>query len=507
MQKIGKGKLNTPLDLQKRSHRISAACLCLTCVLIAVLLASVLCPSRKERAYPFEYSVASYNPYEQQLDAFLKGQLHIDFEPSDELLELENPYDYYERYRSGAEYLWDRALYDGKYYSYFGIAPILTVYLPYYLVRGALPADDFVSTVFTVMTALFFSLSVIKLCSMSKIKRIPILTVWACAIGGLFATQCFLIMRGEARFYYIAVSAAMAFLSAFTWLFLSGLSIKESKMSRRIFLALAGVAYGLCFLSRVNTALMGAFLVLPMLWFFIVKDGQSKKTRSVKDIIFDLAVLGAPVVVAVAGQMILNYLRFDSFFEFGTTYQLTVSDISKNKLRLTDLPYAFYHYFLHPLGFAEGFSAELFYQRFEDYGHFVYVDTGMGLLSIPFFWLLFVSIFTLAEKKQSLARRITLASLLVGGLAVAWMNFCLGGVIFRYTCDITLVMALAAIASVVFAHDSFDPKGKGIKVLNVAVGAVVAVSVFVCLTLCFSHNVNLSEYSIRAYQWIGNILR
>ena len=484
MMEIGEGKLNTPFDLQKRSHRISAACLCLTCVLIALLLASVLCPSRKETAYPFEYSVASYNPYEQQLDAFLKGQLHIDFKPSDELVELENPYDYYERYWSGAEYLWDRALYDGKYYSYFGIAPILTVYLPYYLVRGALPADDLVSTVFTVMTALFFSLSVIRLCSMSKSKRIPILTVWACAIGGLFATQCFLIMRGEARFYYIAVSAAMAFLSAFVWLFLSGLSIKENKISRRIFLALAGVAYGLCFLSRVNSALMGAFLVLPMLWFFVIKDGQSNKFSSVKDIIFDLLVLGAPVIAAMAGQMVLNYMRFDSAFEFGTTYQLTVSDISKNKLRLTDLPYAFYHYFLQPLDFTKSFpAAELFYQRFEDYGHFVYVDTGMGLFSIPFFWLLGTSIFTLAERKQSLGRRLTLASLLIGGLAVAWMNFCLGGVIFRYTCDITLVMAIAAIASVVFAHDSFDPNGRGIKTLNVAVGVIVVVSVFVFLTL------------------------
>ena len=50
----------------------------------------------------------SYNPYVQQFDAFQKGQLHIDVEPEQELLELANPYD--PAQRQGIYYLWDRAL-------------------------------------------------------------------------------------------------------------------------------------------------------------------------------------------------------------------------------------------------------------------------------------------------------------------------------------------------------------------------------------------------------------
>ena len=63
---------------------------------------------RGEVAYPLENGVNQYNPYVQQTDAFLKGQLHIDYKPSDELLALENPYDYSSR--DGIYYLWDRAL-------------------------------------------------------------------------------------------------------------------------------------------------------------------------------------------------------------------------------------------------------------------------------------------------------------------------------------------------------------------------------------------------------------
>ena len=103
-------------DPKNRNHAASAVALCATCVLLAVLLSSVLCPQRSEVKYPFEYPVSYYNPYEQQFDAFMKGQLNIDVEPSDELKALENPYDPWQR--EGIDYLWDRAYYDGSYYSY-----------------------------------------------------------------------------------------------------------------------------------------------------------------------------------------------------------------------------------------------------------------------------------------------------------------------------------------------------------------------------------------------------
>ena len=63
------------------------------------------------------------------------------------VVDPENPYDRAARDKAGVWYMWDRALYNGKYYSYFGIAPILTVYYPCQLLTGKLPGDGTVMQV------------------------------------------------------------------------------------------------------------------------------------------------------------------------------------------------------------------------------------------------------------------------------------------------------------------------------------------------------------------------
>ena len=491
-----------------KKQAISATLLCLACVLIAVILSGILCPDRDQIAYPFENHMGAYNPYEQQFDAFMKGQLHIDLVPDKALSELKNPYDPNER--DGIYYLWDRAYYDGKYFSYFGVAPIITIYYPYYLINGALPADDVVSTAFAVMTALFFSMAAVKLWAMLG-KKTPTWLLWVLTISALASTQIFLVMRGSTRFYYIATVSGMAFLSLFAWLFLCGISgtvflekregREERKWIRPTIFAFAGIAYGLCFLSRFNMALVAAFLILPMLWFFIVRENG--KFRNIKTVAVELFALALPVLIAVFAQLWMNYLRFDSLFEFGTSYQLTVSDVSKNRLRLSDLGYAIYHYFFQPLSFTEDFPlASLFYSRLESYGHFVYVDTGMGLFAIPFMWLLFAAVFVFADKNRSVGVKSTLFMAMVGMLTVAWFDFCLGGVIFRYTCDLTVVAALSALA-VAFMLSGGEENGGAVAIKSGSMLILALISlaaIYVSITLAFSTNVNLSEYPDEIYR-------
>ena len=82
--------------------------------------------------YPLTDDIENYNIYEQQFDAFLKGQLYLDIPVDTNLLSLENPYDKTERAATGVLYAWDHAFYHGKYYSYYGTAPILVFYYPYF---------------------------------------------------------------------------------------------------------------------------------------------------------------------------------------------------------------------------------------------------------------------------------------------------------------------------------------------------------------------------------------
>ena len=486
-----------------KKHGGAGLALCLLCVIISACLVGLFGSSNITAVYPLEYDVKYYDPYEQQFDALMKGQLHLDTVPSEGLLALENPYDYASR--DDVEYLWDRAYYDGHYYSYFGMAPIFTVYYPFYLLTGRLPSDSTVAAIFAVMTALFFSLAAVKWASMYT-KKLPLPMLFLGTLSALFSSQVFLVMRGRSKFYYIATVAGMAFLSLFVWLILSGISGTvrfyreegEPKKGARLTLyALAGTAYGLLFMSRVNMALLAAFVVLPMLWFRIIRDG--KGFRKLRDIAEELASLGLPVVCFVLAQLFMNYVRFDSFFEFGTTYQLTVSDISLNKLRLSDLPAALFHYFLQPLSYSTDFPiVSLNPVRLDSYGHYVYVDTGMGLLSIPIMWALFGSAFVFVNKKRHLAHKITLASLLIGAVAVAWLDFCLGGVIFRYTCDLTLLLSFAAMAVVFSVSEDGSEQGNA-RAVNISLSMLLVFSLLVSVSLMMSLNNNLTAYIPEAY--------
>lgn len=490
-----------------KKHGWFALAVCLICVIFALMLTSAINPNRAAVKYPLEKGVQSYNPYVQQFDALMKGQLHIDYEPAKELLELENPYD--NGARSGIYYLWDRALYDGKYYSYFGMAPILTLYFPYYKLTGNLPADDTVSAVFTVLTALFLSMAAVKWASM-RTKKVPLPLILIGTLSVLFSTQAFLVARGHSRFYYIATISSMAFLSMFIWLFLCGISgnirLREPekelpKWKKPLIFAFAGVAFGLCFLSRFNIALLAAFAIVPMLWFSVVtvkKDGEKRTIRPLNRVIPELVFLALPVIVAVGFQLWLNVTRFDSLFEFGTTYQLTVSDVSQNKIRLGDLPAALFHYFVHPtLTWTDPPIPSLYYTSLNCYGHYVYVDTGMGLFSIPLTWALLASVGIFASKKRSTEGKVTLASVLVGLVVLALLDFGLGGVIFRYTCDLTLIASFASMAIVYALCENVMDSGieSACRVANIAVVAIFLLSLGTSLGLALSENANLTPYT------------
>ena len=71
-----------------------------------------------------------------QTEAIMNKQIHLLEEPSTELKQLENPYDNTLREQLNINYLFDTAYYNGKYYNYFGIAPILTSILPFRIITG-----------------------------------------------------------------------------------------------------------------------------------------------------------------------------------------------------------------------------------------------------------------------------------------------------------------------------------------------------------------------------------
>jgi len=86
----------------------------------------------------------------QMTDALLKKQLYLPLEVPKALLEAERPYDNEYREQKGMFLNWnsksldtlensipgDRTYYKGKFYSYFGMVPVITLFAPYKLLIG-----------------------------------------------------------------------------------------------------------------------------------------------------------------------------------------------------------------------------------------------------------------------------------------------------------------------------------------------------------------------------------
>lgn len=132
-------------------QRLILQCIALICTIAASLW---LCPE-KTAAYDPEVRNTA-DPYAMTFDAFQKDQMYLDLDVDQKLLEVENVYDRTLRDESGAFAYWDLALYDGHYYCYFGVAPVLTMYYPFYWISGKLPTIAFASFIFCTLAIFFF---------------------------------------------------------------------------------------------------------------------------------------------------------------------------------------------------------------------------------------------------------------------------------------------------------------------------------------------------------------
>ena len=186
------------------------------------------------------------------------------------------------------------------------------------------------------------------------------------------------------------------------------------------------------------------------------------KEKQVGTLFAEMAALGTPVVIAVVASMLYNKARFGSFFDFGTAYQLTISDTSFYSIGLHGIMPAFFHYFLQGFHFVQEFPyVGMNYIAPPDYGRYFYVDSGIGIFAMPF--MLSLLLFPIVLKKKTIGknRKIIFAAALIAIPVTAFINCCLGGIIFRYTSDISVVAAfLAAVIMLETAETALQKFGK-----------------------------------------------
>ena len=402
--------------------------------------------------------------YVLEADAILKGQPWLDLEPAEALKRLENPYD--PAQRKGVRYHWDYAYYNGHYYCYFGVAPVLTLYLPFYVLTGVFPSVLTANVIFAEFATLLLA------CLLMEFRRFlfPRAPRWLVlsALPSLVCTVGIVYAVGFADMYYLAVISAMTFLFAFWYFLLRGLEQRRSL--QRLLFALAAVMLVLAVLSRPSAALSG-FAALPFgVWFLKQKQRTSARVRGILSFCI-------PLAIGAVGVMIWNAVRFGSPLDFGSDYQLTVSDISENRLRLSYFGDALRCYFTGNVTFSkttlpifDGYSAKLMEcgLYYDHYGGALFFPICFGVLLVPFL--------RRSDRRRTVWGWATLTVLLAG--FVAWFDYCIGGVNLRYVLDILPPLLICGtVSALCFVGERRH--GWVRNVLGVAVVAVLLFCVYV----------------------------
>lgn len=476
-------------DRKRKAHKalVFAAFLLSISVCVAMIV-PVFSIEKPEVEYPFEGEAGSRDTYVQLFDAFQKGQLHLDITPTESLLAVENPYDHSLRHGEEAVYYqWDRAFYDSKYYSYFGVAPLM-FYYAYYAVRDALPHTYVACGVFAMLAIGGLYLLILRLINMfagkSKVNLLLLLLLLlvAPAASGIYWFQI------SASYYCLALLSAIAFTCLAVWAGLKGYSASH-RVWQPLFLAFCGICVALTAASR-PTAMLFCLLLAPAFIHILVRKDYSFKHKAVSAASFLL-----PVCVGAGLLMTYNYLRFDSPFEFGSLYQLTVNDMKANTVSLSLLPAAFFHFFLQPVGFTAQFPyIRPMYLAFQNLGRYVYNEGIVGVFALPQMiaaGALWVPVARRAVKQNPIkCAMLILAPVLA--VIIGFLDFCVAGVHIRYIGDILPMLTALAIPVLLEGYGRLDR----IKVLRHRHFPVFASLIVLTFVICFGIGLYLAGYGM-----------
>lgn len=281
-----------------------------------------------------------HQQYQELAEAMAEGKLYLDYEPSEGLLQAPNPYDTIYLQANGIDYRADYAYFEGKYYVYFGVAPELLLYFPYYLLTGRhipnyIAVFIFYSGFILAVFALFWEM--IK----KWFPKTPFFFyIMLSALTVCSGNYLFVIARPD--LYDTPIMAANMFTVAGLWLWIKGKYALSSK-GRRICYFLGSLCMALVAGCRPQMLLF-SFLAVPLFWEEVIRKRElfGKKNRG------DTVCICIPYLFIAAGIMYYNKARFGSPFDFGAAYSLTSNDMTKRGFNLHQACLGLWHYFFRP---------------------------------------------------------------------------------------------------------------------------------------------------------------
>lgn len=250
-------------------------------------------------------------------DSLLKGHLYLPIDPRPELLALPDPYD---PASNGPYRLHDASLYNGKYYLYFGITPVITLFLPYFLLTNHNMPYNLAVLLFSFGGFIFavgILFSIIRRYFAAAPRWIFLLSV---TVLGFANFAPYNLRRPD--MYEVAISCGLFFLTGAMYFFCSALKNDNPSM---LMLTLGSLFLGLAVGGRPQIVLSGVILVGLLLK--VLKSNSDKKY-----LWRFFTCLFVPFGICMLLLGAYNFLRFGNPFDFGHSYQLPALHIKTIQL-------------------------------------------------------------------------------------------------------------------------------------------------------------------------------
>lgn len=420
--------------------------------------------------------------YAELAKSMAEGKLYLKQTPPDWLVEMSDPYDNGLRdelvKETGENYLWDVAYYNGHYYVYFGVVPVLIFYLPFYLLFGS----NFPTALGVLASCIAFVIGLVMLLgrfAQHHFKRVS-LGLFLLMQGPLVLCSGVLYLLKSPTFYAMPIMLGLAFSVWGLYFWMRGRMSKHPEVCYLLGSLCMGLVLGcrpqLCVLSLV---------AFPLFWRRFITEGHIKTREGMRQ----FACLAVPYVAVFAFLGWYNMARFGSPTNFGANYNLTMNDMTERGFDLGRLAPALFAFFLQTPN-TSGVFPYLQPCVFETtyMGQTIREVTFGGIfMCLPVLWILFFAKRALNMRNKIRQTRTVsgvVGVLLVSGVIVAVADAQMAGILQRYYADF-LFMFLASVVLVCFAaNESLEQGSEVWKVLLRILIVLVAVSLLYSIMTC-----------------------
>lgn len=425
---------------QKRYHKACMGAVLILQIFLLFFMADTVKPYVEQNLT----TGGSHEQYQKLAMSMAQGHVYLNDKVPDWLVNMNNPYDRDQRdmlsEKSGEWYIWDNVYYQGHYYVYFGVVPVLVAYLPYYLIcQEHLPNYVLIFLCWAVIclaSARF--ITVIRKKWFPKfpyILYVFITAVFPFCIGGMAVLQ-----RPDIYEVPISMGVMFAVLGLDFWLE----SVQDNKIVSVPKVAAGSLCIALVAGCRPN--------IFPVFLFSFVIFGEVfyKKKENIRKYWKAVSAFCIPFILVAVGLMYYNWIRFGSVFDFGANYNLTNNDLTKRGFHVSRIGLGLFEFLWKPFAVSVRFpfikiqGVESAYM-----GKTICCPQTGGVLFLCPFFLLAIAAVIFWKRFRQYKQPFAMAVLsMVSTVFIAAVTVNMAGIYPRYKADFSFLLGIASVLAV-----------------------------------------------------------